>query len=205
MNNGTFTVATGNSGKLREISEILAPVGYKCVSLKEVGKSIDNVPENGATFFENAMIKARAARLLCGGAVLADDSGLCVDALDGAPGVHTARYAGDGRNNDDNIDLLLENLKNVRPEDRTARFVCCIVAITEDGRELHTYGICEGRIGTERLGNNGFGYDPVFRLYNNMSLGEVSEEYKNRISHRARALRKMAFLLRGVTKIRGLK
>lgn len=205
MSKGRFTVATGNSGKLREISEILTPAGYECVSLKELGKSIDNVPENGNTFLENARIKARAARLLCGGAVLADDSGLCVDALDGAPGVHTARYAGEGKNNDDNIDLLLENLKGVKYKDRTARFVCCIVALTEDGRELHCYGTCEGRIGEERQGTGGFGYDPVFRLYNNMSLGEVSEEYKNRISHRARALRKMAFLLRGIKKIRGLK
>lgn len=205
MSRGRVIVATGNCCKLREISEIMTPAGYECVSLRELGKSIDNVLENGNTFLENARIKARAAKLLCGGTVLADDSGLCVDALDGAPGVHTARYAGEGKNNDDNIDLLLKNLKGIKPENRTARFVCCVVAITEEGLELYSYGTCEGRIGDERLGDGGFGYDPVFRLYNNMSLGEVSEEYKNRISHRARALRKMAFMLRNIIKIRGIK
>ena len=204
MKNRTeFVAATGNAGKLREIGDILAVVGCACISLKELGVSIDDVEETGETFRENALLKARAAHARTGRAVLADDTGLVVDALGGAPGVHTARYAGEGCSDDDNIDKLLEALKGVPRDERTARFVCCIAAVLEDGREVVVNGCCEGYIAEQRDGSGGFGYDPIFRLPNNLTYASMSGERKNAVSHRARAIRKLAFLLRNIHRMRG--
>ncbi len=200
-----FVAATGNSGKLREISHILSSIGCRCVPPGELGVTLDDVEETGSTFSENALIKARAAHERTGRAVIADDTGLCVDALDGAPGVHTARYAGEECDPQKNIDKLLHELEGVPREGRSARFVCCVAAITEDGREITAHGCCEGSVAESRDGEGGFGYDPVFRLFNNMTFASMGEARKNAVSHRARALRKLAFKLRGITSVRGIK
>ncbi len=198
-----FVAATGNKGKLKEIAEILKSANCRCVPLSELGVSIDDVPETGNTFRANAFIKARAAHERTSRAVLADDTGLCVDALLGSPGVHTARYSGDDCDPEKNIDKLLNEMKDVPPRERTARFVCCVAAITEDGSEISAHGCCEGYIAGAREGEGGFGYDPVFRLPNNMTYALMSDERKNAVSHRARAIRKLVFKLRGIKRIRG--
>lgn len=197
----TFIAATNNPGKLREIREILKTAGCECVSLKEAGIDID-VEETGSTFAENAYIKAKAIYDLRKQPVLADDSGLCVDYLGGEPGVRTARYAGPQHDNEANIDKLLKNLHGVPMQDRTARFVSAVHAIVDDETEYTAVGTCEGYIGTERRGSGGFGYDPVFWQAGNRSIAEIPEEKKNQISHRARAIKKLAFKLRGITKYR---
>jgi len=179
-------VATGNAGKLREIKAILTE--FKVLGLKDVGIDCD-VEENGSDFCENAAIKARALKGLVDCAVLADDSGLCVDALDGAPGIYTARYAGESATDDENIDKLLDTLQGVPSEKRTARFCCAMCFITPDGKEIFGEGTCEGRILTARAGTGGFGYDPIFYVPDfAASFGELTDVQKNQISHRKRAL-----------------
>ncbi len=197
----TFVAATNNPGKLHEIREILKLVGCDCVSLAEAGLDI-SVEETGATFLQNAELKARAVYALCGRPVLADDSGLCVDALGGEPGVHTARYAGDDHDSEANIDKLLGNLRDVPPKARSARFISVVYAILADGTAVTGRGWCEGFIGPERRGSGGFGYDPVFWFRGNRSMAELSDNKKNEISHRARAIRKLAFKLRGIKRYR---
>ena len=202
-----FTVATNNAHKLAEIEEILKSAHCRCRSLRDAGVSADP-EETGETFSANALIKCEAARAaLGGGAVIADDSGLCVDYLDGEPGVHTARYAGEPSDPEKNIDKLLAALDGVPRKKRSARFVSSVCAIMPDGEKLTAIGIVEGWIGYEREGAGGFGYDPIFRLPNNEGLAVVSPAKKNAISHRGRALRKLAFKLRGITKInlRGIR
>jgi len=201
MSDKQFIVATNNRGKLDEIKNILQTVGYRCISLAQAKIDIE-VEETGNTFAENARIKARAVYDVCRKPVIADDSGLCVDYLDGEPGVKTARYAGEDRDNEANIDKLLSELDGVPVEGRGARFVAAVCAITSDGREITAAGWCEGFIGTERRGNSGFGYDPVFWQHGNRSFAEIPDDKKNKISHRARALAKMAFKLRGISRIR---
>lgn len=197
----TFVAATNNAGKLIEIREILESIGCGCVSLKEAGIVCD-AEETGATFAANAELKARAVFELCGRPVVADDSGLCVDALHGEPGVYTARYAGEPSDSEKNIDKLLANLAGVSEDERSARFVSAVCAILPDGKKVEASGSVEGFIGFERIGAGGFGYDPIFMLPNGIGLAELSDEQKNRISHRGRAIRKLAFKLRGVRKIR---
>ena len=177
--------ATNNAHKAREVKEILAG-RYEVLSLREAGIELD-VEETGKTFAENALLKAEAVTKLTGCAALADDTGLCVDALDGAPGVYSARYAGEHGNDAANVALLEENLKNV-PAPRTARFICAM-ALTRPGREpLVVEGRAEGEIISECRGENGFGYDPVF-LYagGEKTFAEMSESEKNAVSHRKRA------------------
>lgn len=197
----TFLIATNNAGKLKEMRGILQTVGCGCISLKQAGIAID-IEETGATFAENARIKAQAVYDICKMPVIADDSGLCVDYLNGEPGVRTARYAGDGCDNDANINQLLNNLEGVPLFRRTARFVSAVCAILDGETQWLTFGWCEGIIGPERRGNSGFGYDPVFWLKGNRSFSELPEEKKNAISHRGRAIRKLAFRLRGIQRMR---
>ena len=182
--------ATGNAGKLREATEILGP-GYRVLSPADVGLVGFDVEETGSTFRENSLLKAQALWHACGLPCFADDSGLEVDALGGAPGIYSARYASD-HNFASNIDRLLSELADV--ENRTARFRCVVTLITEDGKPRFFDGACEGRIARERHGAGGFGYDPVFvpDLYPNLTMAELSEEAKNAISHRGVALRLMA-------------
>ena len=183
--------ATSNQGKMREIREILKGLGTEILSMKEAGVQADIV-EDGDTFEANAVIKAKAVWEEAGGIVLADDSGLEVDALGGAPGVFSARYAGpDGDDAANNAKLLAE-LAAVPDAERTARFVCTLVFIDEDGTESVARGTIEGSIGREPRGSEGFGYDPLFlpdEYDGTRALAEVSQAEKNGISHRGNALR----------------
>ena len=187
--------ATGNEGKMREIREILADTGAEIVSMKEAGIRIDIV-EDGKTFEENALIKARAIAAHTDAIVLADDSGLEIDALNKEPGVYSARYMGEDTSYDIKNQNLIDRLDGVPKEKRTARFVCAIAAVLPDGKELVTRQTMEGYIGWEPEGTNGFGYDPIFYLDEfGCSSATISPEQKNAISHRGKALRAMKELL----------
>ncbi len=178
--------ATKNNGKIAEISEILKPLGFEVVSQCEAGIDVE-IFETGKTFMENARIKAQAVELLCDDAVLADDSGLCVEALGGAPGIYSARYAGEGANDEEKIGKLLSELDG--ETNRAAKFVTAVVFLYPDGREVTASGEVCGRITTEPHGEGGFGYDPIFYSTElKKTFGEASAEEKNRISHRAKAL-----------------
>lgn len=179
-------LASNNKNKIREISQILAPLGYEVISQREAGADFE-VEETGKTFAENAAIKARAVYDYCKTAVIADDSGLEVDFLNGAPGVYSHRYAGENATDADRNDKLLSELSGVPEEKRGAQFVCVICFIDENGREDFVKGVCRGMIGFEPKGENGFGYDPVF-MCGEKSFAELSAEEKNKISHRAKAL-----------------
>ena len=183
--------ATGNAGKMREIREIMADMDMEICSMKEAGISLD-IEENGTTFEENAQIKAKAVAACTKDIVLADDSGLEVDYLNKEPGVYSARYLGEDTSYDIKNQAILDRLKGVPKEQRTARFVCAIAAVMPDGALLTTEGTIEGRIGYEERGKNGFGYDPIFLVppYVQTSA-ELTEEEKNAISHRGNALRSM--------------
>ena len=186
-----FAAATNNVKKLKEIKRILNALGHDAKTLRELGIEIE-IEEDGTTFAENALIKARTIAEICKMPTISDDSGLEVDFLDGAPGVYTARYAGEGCTDDDNIDKLLAALEGVEKEKRTARFVSsvCLYVPSENGDAVHTVctGRCEGWIGWERIGDGGFGYDPVF-MVGERSYSEMDAEEKDAISHRGKALR----------------
>lgn len=178
--------ATNNQHKVEEISQMLSPLGFEVITQKEAGIDIE-VEETGNTFAKNALIKARAVALLSDEYILADDSGLCVDALDGRPGVHSARYAGDGASDMDKINKLLSELDGVA--DRSAKFVTNIAFITPDKEEIITQGEVSGRILMAPEGENGFGYDPIFFAEElGKSFAAATPAEKNSISHRSRAL-----------------
>lgn len=197
----TIIFATGNKDKLVEIREIMSTLPVTVLSMADAGISCD-IDENGKTFAENAMIKARAiAKVLPDSyrdaTVMADDSGLEVDAMDKLPGVYSARWMGRDTSYRIKNAKIIENLKGVSVEKRTARFVCAMAAVLPDGRSLETQGVIEGKIGYEERGANGFGYDPIFMLPDmSCSTAELSPAEKNRISHRGNALREMERLLR---------
>lgn len=183
--------ATGNMGKLREIKEIMEGTGFEIKSMKEEGISVDIV-EDGSTFEENALIKARAVAAYTDAIVLADDSGLEVDYLNKEPGVYSARYLGEDTSYDIKNQAILDRMEGVAKEDRTARFVCAIAAVLPDKRELVVRGTMEGYIGWKAEGENGFGYDPIFYLDEfGCSSAAISREQKNEISHRGKALQAM--------------
>lgn len=181
-------IATNNPGKVREISEILSPQGIGVVSLNEYPGLVE-VKEDGDTFKDNAVKKALAACGHTGLMALADDSGLEVDYLDGAPGVHSSRFAGEGKDDAANNQKLLELLAGVPEEKRTARFRCVVAIVDREGWIYTAEGTCEGIIATEPRGKGGFGYDPLFYLPEiGKTFAELEPEIKNKISHRARAL-----------------
>lgn len=183
--------ATGNEEKMREIRMIMADLGMEIMSMKEAGISTD-AEENGKTFEENALIKAKAVAEHCQEIVLADDSGLEIDALNKEPGVYSARYMGEDTSYHVKNRNLIERLEGIPEEKRTARFVCAIAAVLPDGRILQTTAAMEGRIGYEERGENGFGYDPIFMLPEyGKSTAEISPELKNQLSHRGKALQMM--------------
>ena len=183
--------ASGNLGKVREIREMLSCIKIELVSLKDY-PDIPEIVEDGKTFLENALKKARTVSERTGQAVLADDSGLQVDALGGEPGIYSARYAGEGASDDDNIRLLLEKLKEVPPEKRTASFCCVLVLYNTDGTYESFESRWPGRIIDDRRGDNGFGYDPVFYVPElNKTAAELPPEIKNRISHRGQSFLKL--------------
>ncbi len=183
-----FVLASDNANKLREYRELLSGSGVELLSKSEAGCALD-VDETGATFAENARLKALAVCAGTGLAAIADDSGLCVDALDGAPGLYSARYTGDHAAGDaERCALLLRNMQGVK--DRSARFVCAICCALPGGGEVTAEGECAGEILEAARGENGFGYDPVFRpAGGTRSMAELSAAEKNRISHRGKALR----------------
>lgn len=183
-------VATGNAGKMAEIRAALAFPEWEFVSVPDLG-GWDEPAETGVTFEENARIKARAARALFGGAALADDSGLEVDALGGAPGVRSSRYAGDDASDAENNARLLMALDDVPAAERSARFRCAMVFLDEDGTETVADGRCEGSIGMRPAGEGGFGYDPLFlpEAASGRTMAELGMAEKNAISHRGAALR----------------
>lgn len=187
--------ATGNAGKLREIREIMDGTGVEVLSMKEAGIFVD-VVENGTTFEENALIKAKAIAEHTDAIVLADDSGLEVDYLDKAPGVFSARFMGEDTSYDIKNQAIIDKLEGVPKELRTARFVCVIAAVLPDGRSMTTRQTMEGYIGYHAEGENGFGYDPIFMLDEyGCSSAAISREEKNAISHRGKALRAMKDML----------
>ncbi|HUV94031.1 MAG TPA: XTP/dITP diphosphatase [Anaerolineae bacterium] len=180
-------IATRNRGKKREYAKLLEGLEMQLITLDDLGVT-KTIKEDGASYTENALLKARGYAAATGLVTLADDSGLEVDALDGAPGVLTARYAGQGATDEQRYSLLLKQLKDVPHEHRTARFRCVIALAWPDGRVEITEGICEGRITREPRGEHGFGYDPVFYVPEyGCTMAELPPEIKNRISHRARA------------------
>lgn len=179
-------VATQNPGKVREFRLLLAPLEATICFPSDLGLDID-VPEDGDTYTDNASQKALAYAQASGLLTLADDSGLEVDALDGAPGIHSARYA--PGHDVDRVTALLARLKDVPPEQRAARFRCVVVIVSPDGETHSAEGVCEGRITSEPAGQGGFGYDPVFFLPEyDCTMAQISREEKNHISHRARAV-----------------
>ena len=178
--------ATKNKNKLREFGEILK--GFEIISQEEAGIDID-VEETGTTFEENSRLKAEAIFKATGIPAIADDSGLCVDALDGAPGVYSARYGGEGLDDEGRVQRLLKNMENVPDEKRTARFVCVITMVSSGG-VITARGECEGVINHAPKGKNGFGYDPVFYMKEyGKTTAEMSPDEKNAVSHRGKALK----------------
>jgi len=193
---GRIVFATGNKGKLKEVEMILKDLGRQVVSMKEAGVETEIV-EDGTTFAENAMIKARAVHAVCGGLVLADDSGLEIDCLNKEPGVYSARYLGEDTPYEIKNGIILQRLEGVAKEERSARFVCVIGAVLPDGRELLASASVEGSVAFHDAGEGGFGYDPIFFVDEfGKTMAELTPEEKNQISHRGKALREMKELLR---------
>lgn len=189
--------ATGNEGKMKEIRMILADLPVEVLSMKEAGIHTDIV-EDGKTFEENALIKAKAIHELTGELVLADDSGLEVDYMDKAPGVYSARFLGKDTSYDVKNQYIIDQLKEAKGKERSARFVCVIAAVFPDGRTQTCRGTIEGEIGYAPAGENGFGYDPIFYVPEyGCSTAELTPEVKNKISHRGKALEAMKEIIAG--------
>lgn len=187
-------IATHNKHKLQEMGRILSPMGYEVVTDLDLGIELSDVEENGETFLDNARIKAEAGCKESGLPCIADDSGLCVDALNGAPGVYSARYSGVHGDDDGNNRKLLAELSGVPTEKRTAHFACAICVSFPDGSEVTATGKCEGYIGYEKKGTNGFGYDPLF-MVGDRSLAQMTAQEKDAISHRGNALKELQKIL----------
>ena len=193
-----FVLASNNARKLEELRQILSQMGHEVLSQREAGLNL-TVEETGTTFEENARLKVRGASDALGLPVIADDSGLMVDALDGAPGVYSARYGGEGLDDRGRNALLLKNMEG--KENRSARFVCCICCRFPDGREITARGECPGQILEGPRGKDGFGYDPVFYMPEyGKTMAEMTPEEKNAVSHRGRALERLAAELRKIQK-----
>ena len=189
-------IATHNNGKLEEFRRILAPAGFEVVGASDLDFKLSEPEETGSTFAENAEIKAVSAMRESGLAAIGDDSGLCVDALGGRPGVYTARYGG-GHDVPfrKKMELLLDEMRGVPDDERTARFVCSLCLAYPDGRLVRAEGVCEGKIGHAISGDAGFGFDPVFYM-GDRSMAQLSPAEKDAVSHRGRAIEKLAAMLR---------
>ena len=189
--------ATGNENKMKEIRMIMTDLGMEIISMKEAGVNL-NIVEDGMSFEENAEIKARAvSRVLTNDIILADDSGLEIDYLDKAPGIYSARFAGEDTSYDIKNRILLDRLEGVPDEERTARFVCAVAAVFPDGTVSTVRKTIEGRIAEEAAGDNGFGYDPIFYVPEyGCTTAEMKPEQKNELSHRGKALRAMRDILK---------
>ena len=193
-------IATKNPGKAKEFVQLFEPLGFQVKTLLDFPE-VPDVEETGSTFEENALLKAETISRLLNKVVISDDSGLMIDALDGKPGVYSARYAGEQKNDQENMDKVLRELKDVPTEKRTARF-CCTLAVAIPGEESLTYtGTCEGLILEEKRGENGFGYDPIFYVVEEQkAMAELAPETKNKISHRANAISQLKKQLPAVLK-----
>ena len=189
-----FIIATHNKKKCEEMHRILSPLGIEVYTAEMLGTELTDAEETGKTFAENAKIKAESGCRESGYPCIADDSGLCVDALGGEPGIYSARYSGEHGNDDANTEKLLLNLKDVPDEKRTAYFACAVCVYFPDGREINLEGRCEGKIGYEKKGDGGFGYDPVF-MVGEKSFAELTKDEKDAISHRGVALRELVKVL----------
>ena len=188
---GRIVFATGNAGKIKEIRMIMEDTGMEVISMKDAGIRVE-IEENGQSYEENALIKARAVAAFTKDIVMADDSGLEIDYLNKEPGIYSARYLGEDTPYSVKNANLINRLEGVPDEERTARFVCAIAAVLPDGRELTTLATIEGRIGYEEKGANGFGYDPIFYVPQfDKTTAELTEEEKNQVSHRGKALQLM--------------
>ena len=186
-----FIIATNNAKKLVELERILNPLGIEAVSAKEAGVVLDEVDETGTTFSENAFIKANAAFEKTGMPAVADDSGICVDALGGRPGIFSARYSPeDCVTDEDRTAKILEELEGVPDEKRGAHYTCAICCILPDGRRIEVEEICEGKIGYEFIGDGGFGYDPIF-VFGDRTFAQMTADEKDKFSHRGKALREL--------------
>ncbi|MBQ3390035.1 MAG: XTP/dITP diphosphatase [Firmicutes bacterium] len=193
----TVIAATGNEHKLRELKEILGKYGMNVISQEEAGFGDVDIVEDGESFDENSFIKAEAIMELSGQIAVADDSGLEVDYLNGAPGVHSARYAGEHKSDEDNNNKLLKELEGVPAEQRTAQFVSVVTLMYPDGRMVSARGFCPGQILFEPRGTGGFGYDPLFLPDGqDQTFAEMDQETKNKISHRANALKNLESMLK---------
>lgn len=191
-------LASNNQNKVAEVKEILKDKNVEIVSLKEAGIDVD-VEENGTTFEENALIKARAVCKMTGSVTMADDSGLEVDYMDKQPGVYSARFMGHDTSYDIKNKAIIDKLEGVEGDARSARFVAAIAVVFPDGKEIVTRGTMEGLIAREPAGDNGFGYDPIVYLPEyGMTSAQLSPDEKNKISHRGKALKKMAEELKGI-------
>lgn len=184
-------IATKNKGKAKDFEALFGPLGYEVVTMFEVAPDME-IEETGTTFEENAVLKAETLSKVLNTIVIADDSGLAVDALNGEPGVYSARYAGD-HDDEANIDKVLENLQQIEAEKRTARFCCALAIAGPDMTTTTVFGTCEGMILRKKLGTGGFGYDPIFFVPSlNRSMAELTPGEKGSISHRGIAIRKLA-------------
>ncbi|HHW46384.1 MAG TPA: XTP/dITP diphosphatase [Clostridiales bacterium] len=186
-----FLLATNNTNKLIELKRILTPMGIEVISKADINVEIPEVEETGDTFEENALLKAFVACKASGIPAIADDSGLCVDALGGKPGVYSARFAGEPCNDRANNEKLLKLMEGIPFEQRTAHFVCVVACVFPDGRKFTVRGTCSGHIGFEPKGSNGFGYDPLF-VTESGTFAELTAKQKDKISHRSMALRRFA-------------
>ncbi len=178
--------ASSNKGKMKEMKQLLEPQGIAVLTLADIGFDAE-IAETGLTFEENARIKASAVCRFSGLSAVSDDSGICIDALDGAPGVLSARYLGEDTPYAVKNRLVLEQLAQVAEDKRTARYECCVCCVFPDGSEIVTHGTCEGVLAHEPKGENGFGYDPIF-MVGDKTMAQLTDEEKNRISHRAKAV-----------------
>lgn len=195
-----IVAASNNKNKIFEIKTILSDTGFDSLSLKDAGILV-NPEETSSSFEGNALIKARATASLTDFMVIADDSGLEVDCLDGAPGVYSARFAGENSSDDDNNQYLIKKLKSLKLENYPARFICVIALIDENGIEKTFKGSCEGQIVLEAIGDNGFGYDPYFFIPKfKKTMAQLSESQKNSISHRGKALKLLKTYLKGINR-----
>lgn len=189
-------IATKNQGKVKDFQTLFSKYDYEVVSLLDFPQ-IGDIEETGTSFEENAVLKAESISKELNEIVLADDSGLIVDMLDGRPGVYSARYAGEQKNDQDNIEKVLQELQGVEDESRTARFYCALALARPHGETIVVHGTCEGRIAHESYGENGFGYDPIFYiLEEEKTMAQLTPEEKNKISHRRNALKKLEEVLK---------
>lgn len=184
-------LASSNENKKREFNQILKKVGFNVITPADINLDISGIVEDADTFKENAFIKADYLRKKTSLPVIADDSGLVVDALSGEPGVYSARYAGPDKNNEENIRKLLKNLEGVEQDKRTAHFVCALCMIFPNGEKIEVQGEVSGKITFEKRGESGFGYDPIFLYDDNKTFAQMSSDEKNEISHRKVALNKL--------------